>query len=69
MHTRGGWGGEEEAGEKARDGKKKKECRERRAAEEETDGGNLCHSDLSLCHAGGAQGFPRPGQRDKLGPV
>lgn len=67
MHTRGRRR-REEAGEKARDGKKK-ECSERRAAEEETDGGNLCHSDLSLCHAGGAQGFPRPGQRDKLGPV
>lgn len=36
---------------------------------EATDGENLCHSDLSLCHAGGAQGFPQPGQRDKLGPM
>lgn len=36
---------------------------------EATDGGNLCHSDLSLCHTGGAQGFPQPGQRDKLGPM
>lgn len=33
------------------------------------DGGNLCYGDLSLCQAGGAQGFPQPGQRDKLKPV
>lgn len=36
---------------------------------EATDGGNLCHSDLSLCHTGGTQGIPQPGQRDKLGPM
>lgn len=51
-----------------------KERRKRGACEgsdgdEAADGGNLCHSDLSLCHAGGAQGFPQPGQRDKLGPM
>lgn len=68
MHTRGRRRRRRRMPVKRR-GMEKKECNERRAAEEETDGGNLCHSDLSLCHAGGAQGFPRPGQRDKLGPV
>jgi len=31
--------------------------------------GNLCHSDLSLCHAGGAQGFPSAWAERQPGPV
>lgn len=34
-----------------------------------TNGGKLCHGDLSLCQAGDAQGFPQSGQRNKPGPV
>lgn len=34
---------------------------------EETDGGNLCHGDLSLCRAGDAQGVPSAWARRQTG--
>lgn len=59
---KGGGRGKKRRIKAQKDGEECEEC-------SKAGGWNLCYSNLSLCHAGGAQGFPPSGQRDKLKPM